>query len=94
MNPKFVRYHRFLGACPFDDRSEEGERLSQQRHALLAWDGTMSGDYSAANAVIVAVLIGLPVMVFGLFGMAWWERYSERRTARAESRRQRRRLGG
>ena len=54
----------------------------------------MSGDSSAANAVIVAVLVGLPVVVVGLFGMAWWERYQERRTVRGESRRQRRRLGG
>src|SRR3954468_20315706 len=48
----------------------------------------MSGDYSAGNAVIVAVLVGLPVVVVGLFGLTWWERYQERRTARGESRRQ------
>jgi ABC-type phosphate transport system permease subunit len=54
----------------------------------------MSSDYSAANAAMVAVLIGLPVMVVGLFGLTWWERQRERRMARAGSRRQRRRSGG
>jgi ABC-type phosphate transport system permease subunit len=53
----------------------------------------MSSDYSAANALMVAVLIGLPVMVVGLFGLTWWERQRERRAARV-SRRQRRRSGG
>jgi hypothetical protein len=53
----------------------------------------MSGDYSAANALMVAVLIGLPVMVVGLFGLTRWERQRERRAARG-SQRERRRLGG
>jgi hypothetical protein len=54
----------------------------------------MSGEYSAADALMAAVLIGLPAMLVGLVGLTWWERVRERRTARAESRRERRRLGG
>jgi hypothetical protein len=52
----------------------------------------MSADYSAADALVVAVLIGLPVMVVGVFGLTWWERQRERWMARGS--RQRRRLGG
>jgi hypothetical protein len=54
----------------------------------------MGSDYSAASAVMVAVLIGLPLMAVGLFGLSWWERQREQRTARVGSRRQRRRSGG
>src|SRR4051794_32212110 len=86
-----VRYHRFLNALRCDGRSERGERLSPQRaRPFEAGDGAMSGDYSAVNALMVAVLIGLPVMVVGRFGLTRWEHQGAARG----SRRERRRLGG
>jgi hypothetical protein len=47
----------------------------------------MNTQLSSASALIVAVAVGLPVVLVGMFGLQWWEARRDRRPARARRRR-------
>jgi hypothetical protein len=50
-------------------------------------------DSGISTAVIVAVVVGLPVVLIGMFALTRWEEMRDRRIARTSSRR-RRKVGG
>jgi hypothetical protein len=46
----------------------------------------VNSDLSTATAVIVAIVVGVPVVLAGLFGLHQWEIRRDRRAARAPRR--------
>lgn len=39
------------------------------------------------SALVMAIVVGVPVVLAGLFGLNWWDRMRDRRVARAADRR-------
>ena len=46
---------------------------------------------AGSSALVMAVVIGVPVVLAGMFGLNWWDRVHDRRVARAAARRRVRR---
>jgi hypothetical protein len=38
------------------------------------------------SALVMAVVVGVPVVIVGMFGLNWWDRVRDRRAARAAAR--------
>jgi hypothetical protein len=47
---------------------------------------------AGSSALVMAVVIGVPVVIVGMFGLNWWDRVRDRRAARAAARRRSRRM--
>jgi hypothetical protein len=43
------------------------------------------------SALVIAAVVGVPVVLVGMFGLNWWDRVRDRRVARAAARRRVRR---